>query len=229
MWDKYLYRRLNAEEKLLIDKLKLLYADWMKTHNEAHAIINIADKEHVRNNLDLIEVQLISLLKLLNFNRHLYVKEIPIFDEIPAKKHLKVCIKSFNLSLKELLSRHGIELKIKIQPLDEYIFELLTKDDQEQYNKMVKDDDMWGPFYMVDKDRFGSYAAEIPTTVGDFLAAPVKIQLQQWLAPWVATPMLLSPMYHATSGSCADSAQKYLMDWEEKIIQLLLNQIRANI
>jgi hypothetical protein len=127
------------------------------------------------------------------------------------------------------LSRHGIELKIKIQPLDEYIYEMLTTEEKRQYNKIAKDDDIWGPFYMVDDNRFGAYAREIPMTVGNRLISPVKVQVQQWLAPWVAIPTLLAPTYFATSGSCADAAQKYLMDWEESVIQIILDQLRTKI
>lgn len=225
MWDKYLYQRLPETDRHLIDKLRSRYQAWKEAQTSETRIIKVQDREHLRNNLDLIEVQLYSLLKQINFNRHLYVKEQSLFDERPPRKHLEVCVKSFNLALFEFLRRHGVELLLKIQPLEKQFVEELNDAEQQQLGKM--DVEPWGPFYLVAHDDFGRSGWYWPMTLGGPLKTPARMQLQSWVAPWVAVPSLALPGLYATSGSCAEAAQRSLVDWEENIIIIVLKQLRS--
>jgi hypothetical protein len=228
IWDKYLYNRLPKEDKDIIDKLKSNYNQWKDDHSIDREIINFENFDHVGKNIDLIEVQLYSLLKQLNFNRHLYIKEMKIFSEYPPRKHLEMCIKSFYLSIKEVLVRHDIELVVKIHPLERQLYEDLSASDRERFDKMDVDD-VWGPFYIVDQSAFRKDSFQWPMTVGGNLITPVRLQIQQWLAPWVALPTVATPNYFATSGACANAAQEKLMNWEETVIEIVLKQLRQKL
>jgi hypothetical protein len=127
--------------------------------------------------------------------------------------------------MKEVLIRHKIELITKIQPLEQYLYDELSPEDKQKLKEMDIPES-WSPFYIVNKIKFAKYNLKWPMTVGGELSTPVRIQVQAWIAPWVAIPTAATPYYFATSGGCADAAQEFLMNWEESVIQIVLNQLR---
>lgn len=182
------------------------------------------DVESVLQNTDLIEIKLQSLLKQLDFNPVAFLSEFGFFEYRPGRKHLSTCIKSFNLSVTNILLMHGLIFKNKIRSLEEQILgELIKKEKslrlKKMWQKMDPSDDI---FSEADKNIFGNDNKWM-MTYGGYLTVPSKILIP---FPFAAISWAFNDYYYYTDSACAEKAPEFLLAWEKNVLELLMNQIR---
>ena len=94
---------------------------WLHGRSVALDFELTTEASEVAGKLGLIEAQLATLINQLRFNKNKYMEELRFFEYRAGRDYLGICIKAFHASVRDLLAKHGVQLKTTLQPLEDQI------------------------------------------------------------------------------------------------------------
>lgn len=217
---------LTTRDKELILHLKAQTDLWLYSRTDVALNFELTTKaSEVADKLALLEAQLTALINNTRFKKRNYLKELLLFDYRGGQDYLGTCVKAFQSSVRDLLAKHGLQLKTTIQPLEDQIREDLPESLKEHLKTL---DDKKSSYHTFSDLYKKVYDDEIrwPMNLGGNLITPTKIPTAAAILFPIGLLFKFRKGYFFTHRGCADKAPLFLMEWEKRVAAILLAHLR---